>query len=134
MLTTADGTDLLTGQKRPDLVEHARDRQAYRVTSRGRVLILRAAGDGKYWFFHLMPRRRPGAWFLMPQNLFMIGAAVLLCYLLAYHLTRPVRELEKAVARFGQGDFSARARSTRSDELGQLARAFDDMAARIETL
>src|SRR5215467_11860576 len=42
MLTAADGTDLLTGRKRPDLVEHARDRQAYRLTSRGQVLILRA--------------------------------------------------------------------------------------------
>ena len=64
----------------------------------------------------------------------MIGAAVLFCYLLAYHLTDPLRELEKAVARFGQGDFSARARSTRGDELGQLARTFDHMAERIETL
>src|SRR5262249_53570370 len=91
MLTSADGTDLLTGHKRPTLVEHARDRKAYHLTSRGRVVMLRAAGDGKYWFFHLMPRRRTGSWFLMPQNLFMIGAAVLFCYLLAYHLTKPVR-------------------------------------------
>jgi two-component system sensor histidine kinase CpxA len=134
MLTTANGTDLLTGQRRDQLVQHARDRQAYHLTSKGHVVILRAAGDGKYWFFHLVPRRQMGSWFLTPQHLFMIGAAVLFCYLLAYHLTKPLRELEKAVARFGQGDFSARARSTRSDELGQLARAFDDMAGRIETL
>src|SRR5437660_103054 len=52
MLTTADGTDLLTGRQHPNLVEHARDREAYRLTSRGRVVVLRAAGDGKYWFFH----------------------------------------------------------------------------------
>src|SRR5204863_4972210 len=51
MLTSADGTDLLNGRKRPDLVEHARDRQAYRVNSRGRVLMLRAESDGRYWFF-----------------------------------------------------------------------------------
>jgi two-component system sensor histidine kinase CpxA len=134
MLTTADGTDVLTGQKRPELVAHARDRQAYRLTSRGHIVILRAAGDGKYWFFHLLPPRRPGSWFLMPQHIFMIGAAVLFCYLLAYHLTKPLRELEKAVARFGQGDLTARVRSNRSDEVGQLAREFDEMAARIETL
>src|SRR5262249_28875682 len=73
ILTSADGTDLLTGQRRPDLVEHARDRQVYRVTSHGRVLILRAAGDGKYWFFHLTPSRMTGAWFLTPQHLYMIG-------------------------------------------------------------
>ena len=98
------------------------------------MLILRAAGDGHYWFFHLVPPRRSMSWFLSPEHLFMIGAAVLFCYLLAYHLTKPLRVLEKAVARFGQGDFSARARSTRSDELGQLARSFDRMAERIETL
>jgi two-component system sensor histidine kinase CpxA len=36
--------------------------------------------------------------------------------------------------RFGRGELSARAGSTRRDELGQLARAFDRMAGRIETL
>ncbi|MGO9260857.1 MAG: ATP-binding protein [Bryobacteraceae bacterium] len=63
-----------------------------------------------------------------------MGAAVLLCYWLAFHLTRPVRELQKAVERFGKGDLSARVGSTRRDELGQLAGAFDRMAGRIETL
>ena len=37
-----------------------------------------------------------------------MGAAVLLCYWLAFHLTSPVRALQKAVERFGRGDFSAR--------------------------
>jgi two-component system sensor histidine kinase CpxA len=134
ILADASGRDLLTGQVRPDLVEHARDRQMYRITARGRVLLLRAAGDGRYWFFHLVPRPQPANWFLMPQHLWMIGAAVLFCYLLAYHLTKPLRNLEKAVSRFGQGDLTARAHSTRGDELGQLARTFDQMAARIETL
>ena len=36
----------------------------------------------------------------------MIGAVVLLCYWLAIHLTSPVRNLQKAVERFGQGDLS----------------------------
>jgi signal transduction histidine kinase len=38
------------------------------------------------------------------------------------------------VERFGHGDLSARVRSNRRDELGKLARAFDRMAERIETL
>jgi two-component system sensor histidine kinase CpxA len=45
-----------------------------------------------------------------------------------------VRKLEKAVERFGRGDLSARVSSSRRDELGQLARTFDRMASRIETL
>ena len=58
----------------------------------------------------------------------------MLCYWLAFYLTRPVRKLQKAVERFGRGDLSARAESVRRDELGQLARTFDRMADRIETL
>jgi two-component system sensor histidine kinase CpxA len=59
---------------------------------------------------------------------------VLLCYWLALHLTSPVRALQKAVERFGAGDLAARVGSTRRDELGQVARTFDRMAGRIETL
>jgi two-component system sensor histidine kinase CpxA len=63
-----------------------------------------------------------------------MGAGILLCYWLAWHLTSPVRQLQKAVERFGRGDLSARVGSTRRDELGQLARTFDRMAGRIRTL
>jgi signal transduction histidine kinase len=38
------------------------------------------------------------------------------------------------VDRFGRGDLAARVRSTRRDEIGDLSRAFDEMAGRIETL
>jgi two-component system sensor histidine kinase CpxA len=75
-----------------------------------------------------------GIWFLSPDHLFFMLAGVLLCYWLALHLTSPVRALQKAVERFGAGDLSARVGSKRRDELGQLARTFDRMASRIETL
>jgi two-component system sensor histidine kinase CpxA len=42
--------------------------------------------------------------------------------------------LRAAVERFGRGDLSARTNLKRSDEIGQLGRAFDNMAARIQTL
>jgi signal transduction histidine kinase len=58
----------------------------------------------------------------------------LLCWLLAYYLTTPLRGLQKTLERFGRGDFSARSGSRRRDELGQLSRTFDVMAARTETL
>jgi len=75
-----------------------------------------------------------GAWFLQPEHIFVIAATFLLCYWLAFHLTRPVRRLQRAVESFGRGDLSARAGSLRKDELGQLARTFDRMAERLETL
>ena len=109
MLTDAQGKDLLTGRDWSDLVRHATDGDSYRVTEGGRAFTLRATGDGKYWFFHLVSRPGPAAWLLSPQLLWMMGAAVLFCWLLAYQLTKPLRNLEKTVARFGQGDFAARA-------------------------
>jgi signal transduction histidine kinase len=55
-------------------------------------------------------------------------------YALAVHLARPLRGLRRAVERFGEGDLSTRIGSTRADEIGQLARAFDQMAERHATL
>ena len=57
-----------------------------------------------------------------------------LLYALAVHLARPLLRLRRAVDRFGQGELSTRIGSTRRDEIGELARAFDLMAERIESL
>lgn len=57
--------------------------------------------------------------------------------LLSGYLTRPVRYMQKAVQAFASGDWSARMdpRSlSRRDELGELSREFDHMAAYIERL
>ena len=70
--------------------------------------LARAADDGRYWFFLIVPRAPLGSWFLTPEHLFMLFAAALLCYWLAFHLTRPVVALQKAVERFGRGDLAAR--------------------------
>ena len=59
----------------------------------------------------------------------------MLCYGFAYHLTSPVRKLRAVVDCFGRGDFSARATDTnRKDEIGELAKSFNQMADRIQTL
>jgi two-component system sensor histidine kinase CpxA len=134
VLTDDRGRDLLTNQDRSDLVRKARLRPLFQLLRWGDSMVARTADDGRYRFFLIMPSERPGSWFLAPDHLFMMGAAVLLCYWLAFHLTGPLRQLQKAVERFGRGDFSARVGSTRRDELGQLARTFDRMAGRIETL
>ena len=134
ILTDESGRDVLTNQDRSDLVRSARTRPAFPVFRAGNSTVARAADDGRYWFFFIVPRARVGIGFLTPDHVFMMGAAVLLCYWLAFHLTRPVRRLQKALERFGKGDLSARVNSTRRDELGQLAGAFDRMAGRIETL
>ena len=134
ILTDESGRDLLTGQNRSDLLQRTHRRVAPRLPGIILGQSVRTISDGKYRFFYVAHRPPASNWFLLPHNLFIAGAAILFCYLLAWHLTTPLRHLEKAVARFGQGDFSARARSTRADELGQLARTFDQMAERLETL
>jgi two-component system sensor histidine kinase CpxA len=134
ILTDQNGRDLLTGQNRSDLVARARRRPPYQFFRAGNSMFARAADDGRYWYFFARPGVTVGLWFLQPEHVFVILAAILLCYWLAFHLTMPVRQLQKAVECFGRGDFTARVGSKRRDELGQLARTFDRMAGRIETL
>ena len=131
--TDASGRDLLTGEDRSDLVRRFQGRSSWRI-GRNQVMVARRSEDGRYCFFFPVIYRRLGNWILMPQDLWLIGAVALLCYWLAVHLTEPVRRLQKAVERFGQGDLSTRFETGRRDELGELARTFNRMADRIQTL
>jgi two-component system sensor histidine kinase CpxA len=125
LLTGADESSLLGGT-------HGESRfPALRL--RGAAIAHNSA-DGKYWFIFVIPHARLGSWFLLPQHWWMMAAGVFLCYLLAYHLTYPVRKLQRAVERFGRGDLSARSATRRRDELGDLGRTFDRMADRIQML
>ena len=54
--------------------------------------VARYADDGRYWFFWKCRGRPVAHWFLTPDHLFFMAAAVLLCYWLALHLTSPVRD------------------------------------------
>jgi two-component system sensor histidine kinase CpxA len=61
----------------------------------------------------------------------------LMCYLLAWSLTKPLARLRKAAQSLAAGDLSARAGASASgqhDELTELTRDFDRMAERIEGL
>jgi signal transduction histidine kinase len=75
---------------------------------------------------------RPGfPWFwVLPCGaimLLLIGAASLW---FSRRLARPLDQLATAAQNFGAGDMSARAKLERDDELGDVGRAFDDMADR----
>ena len=134
ILTDENGRDLLTNRDRSDLVRQALRRRANPFLRINQDTVARTAGDGRYWFFFLVPRASIGLWFITPEHLFFGAVTILLCYWLALYLTSPVRSLHKALERFGRGDLSARAETNRNDELGRLARAFNRMAGRIETL
>ncbi|WP_437522298.1 HAMP domain-containing sensor histidine kinase [Sorangium sp. So ce726] len=55
-------------------------------------------------------------------------------WLLARTLTRPLRRLSTAAHAFGSGDLKARAALPNRDELGDVSRAFDEMAERVTGL
>jgi signal transduction histidine kinase len=133
-LTDAAGRNLLTGVDESALLARMRPETRFPPFRRGGAVIARGSEDGKYWFFFVIPRGRFISWFLLPQHWWGMAAGILLCWVLAFHLTQPVRRLQRAVERFGRGDLSARAASPRRDELGDLARTFDRMADRIQTL
>lgn len=134
MFTDRSGRDLVTGEDRSALVSEV-SRHSVFPASRGQsFLIGRESDDERYWYFLEVPKRRWAVWLFQPQYLWVLGLAVLLCYALAAHLTSPLRRLQKAVERFGRGDLEARVESGRADELGELARTFDRMADRIQTL
>lgn len=70
-----------------------------------------------------------------------IGVALtvsgLLCWLLARHLTRPIRELQAASTRLAAGDFTtglSRRTLSGRDELAALARDFEVMAGQVRQL
>ncbi len=71
---------------------------------------------------------------LLPQTWWMLGIFAILCYVLAHHVTSPLRSMQKTIERFGAGDNTARYNSLRRDELWQLGRTVDRMAERIDNL
>jgi two-component system, OmpR family, sensor histidine kinase CpxA len=64
-------------------------------------------------------------------------AGALICWLLARHLAKPIRALQSVAGQIADGDLSVRATPAigpRHDELADLARDFDRMADRIQSL
>ena len=101
-----------------------------------------AGGAPRYAFMLSMPRTSlllPTAkqwWLHLAAALLTSG---LVCYWLAQYVIAPVRNLQSAARRLAGGDLSVRVSTSqalahRHDEFSELARDFDEMAARIENL
>src|SRR5262245_36665632 len=58
-----------------------------------------------------------------------IGLALLTTQVLAHGMTRPLREMTAAARAMARGDYTRRVRASSRDEVGQLALAFNHMAA-----
>ncbi len=82
----------------------------------------------------LLDRRpeRPGKPFV---GLFvLLFALTLLVVTITLHVGQPLQRIAAAARAFGRGELTARTRLARKDELGDVGRAFDEMADRITQL
>lgn len=66
--------------------------------------------------------------------LFVYAIALSIAFVLVGSITRTVNRLTRATAAAARGDFSVRVESKSRDQIGDLARSFDGMAASIERL
>jgi two-component system OmpR family sensor kinase len=102
---------------------------------------------GRHHTFAAPIEGMPGAYVLLsgsiPTPSLLRAASLLMAVLLALAvasiplaraISRPLERLGVAVRAFGAGDLSARARLPARGEVGEVARAFDEMAGRMEAL
>ncbi len=72
--------------------------------------------------------------FLSSALLGVYLVALLIAFVLVGSIVRNVNRLSRATEAISRGDFSVRVQSKSRDQIGDLARSFDQMAASIETL
>jgi two-component system, OmpR family, sensor histidine kinase CpxA len=103
----------------------------------------RASDDGHHLYTIAMelppgPRVFFGPWGIpMPGLIIAVLSSGIVCYFLAWYMTKPVSRLRAATQQLAAGDLSARAGGPESkghDEIAGLVRDFDAMAERLETL
>lgn len=68
------------------------------------------------------------------MKIFLIAALIVLVivvfivFVMSYRMVLPLRQISDAVKKFAVGDFSIRVPESRNDEIGQLGKAFNEMA------
>lgn len=132
-LADSSGRDILTGRDLTPLLRSAGPRSRLPFTPPSGPFIVRAPStDGQViWIAVVNPVPEPYPWWTLAG---ILAAVALMAWLLNAHIVSPLAQLSGTVDRFGRGELSARSGSTRSDEIGQLSRSFDEMATRIDTL
>ncbi|HXE63316.1 MAG TPA: ATP-binding protein [Bryobacteraceae bacterium] len=125
--------DVTTGNDRADLRALLNGRWDHPVGIPGGIAVGVQSPDRRYALvvqaaFSFDP------WTTLPYYGLILLTLAALCWPMAYHIYSPLRSLARTFDRFGHGDLSIRGHSRRRDEIGDLARSFDRMADRIETL
>ena len=87
-------------------------------------ILLVASGAAAFVFF-----RYQIGWLPPRTSITAILLGLLTSQVLAHGMTRPLREMTAAAHAMARGNYSLRVRATARDEVGQLASAFNQMAA-----
>jgi signal transduction histidine kinase len=133
-LLDAQGRDLVSGADRSGMLRRAEQSMGRPPRPMGGPMVMtRASSDGRYYLAVVAPPPLPIS-NLVPYYLLVLAVIAFLCWPLAAYIASPLRGLASAVDRFGRGDLSARVETRRRDEIGNLARSFNAMAGRIQTL
>jgi signal transduction histidine kinase len=132
-LTDSNGTDLVSGTDLSAMSHVETDFLGMPREVNGRVGITKASSDSRYRLIAIAPPPLSLRRFV-PYFLLVSVAIGLVGFGLAVGIVSPLRRVGLVVDRFGRGHLSARVRSERKDEIGNLARSFNSMADRIETL
>lgn len=132
-LVDATGHDVVTGEDRSELLQIAGRTNGLRRDGDGRVILVHQSSDGRY---RMVIAAIPpvGLRDFLPYFVLILAAVAFVCWLLALGIASPVREMVSVVNEFGRGQLNVRAQMKRQDEIGDLGRAFNMMADRIETL
>ena len=131
-LLNSAGIDVVSGRDLSNLIPGAGAVEGRQLRA-GKLVISHRTADGAYWFIAVEPARHH-PWVFFPYYLLVIGATGILCWTATVWLVSPLRNLTATVERFGRGDLSARSHTRRHDEIGYLARAFNETAERLQQL
>ncbi|HXL82032.1 MAG TPA: HAMP domain-containing protein, partial [Pyrinomonadaceae bacterium] len=96
-------------------------------TTKGRWYIIVVLGSANT-LTNLLERQASRSAF---YTLMLLLATTLVTGLFVWRFTRPIKDLSMAAQRVANGDFDVRVPAVRSDEMGALAAAFNDMTARL---
>src|SRR5271169_4845956 len=128
---TRKGRDLVTGADRSRMLMMARSRWSFLAVTSPIIVAVPSAKNVDAFIIEVPPEN---VMFYLDYYLLLLGAITILCWGLAIQFASPLNQLAETVRRFGVGDLSARAYSRRHDGIGDVARAFDQMADRTEKL
>lgn len=87
------------------------------------ILLVCSGTAGLAYFWYAI------GWIPYRTSITAIAVALLTSQILAHGMTSPLREMTTAARAMARGDYTRRVRATSRDEVGELARAFNHMAA-----